>query len=71
MGLIAAGGLVGPIAALLLSRLLESLLFGVGPHDPISFIAVVLVLVAVAILAILIPALSAMKTNPGVARRVE
>jgi putative ABC transport system permease protein len=71
MRLIAAGGLAGLVAALALSRVLKSLLFSVGPHDPISFIAVVLVLVAVAALATLFPALSAMRTNPGEALRVE
>ena len=69
--LVALGGAVGLLAALLLSRLLKSLLFGIGPHDPASFIAVTLLLVLVALAATLIPARSAMKTDLMAALRWE
>jgi putative ABC transport system permease protein len=69
--LVAAGGSVGLIAALAVSRVLKSLLFAVGPHDPASFIAVTLLLALVAIAAILVPARLAMKTDPMAALRCE
>ena len=69
--LIALGGLFGLCAALGLSRLLKSLLFSVGPYDPISFIGVVLLLTLVALVATLVPARSAMKVDPVVALRHE
>ena len=69
--LIALGGIVGLVAALALSRVLKSLLFGLSPYDPMSFICVVLLLTIVALLATLIPARSAMKVDPVVALRPE
>ena len=59
------------MAALALSRVLQSVLFGVSPHDPISFGAVTVLLALVALMAILIPARSAMKTDPMTALRWE
>ena len=44
---------------------------GVSPHDPVSFAAVVVLLALVALIAILIPARSAMKTGPMTALRWE
>ena len=55
MRLILIGGAVGLLAALGLSRVLQSVLFGVGPHDPVSFVAVTVLLALVALVAILIP----------------
>lgn len=69
--LVALGGCIGLISALLLSRVLKSLLFGIGPHDPASFIAVTVLLALVALAATLIPARSAMKTDPMAALRWE
>ena len=69
--LIAIGGAIGLAAALGLSRVLQTVLFGVSPHDPISFGAVTLLLALVALIAILIPARSAMKTDPMTALRCE
>lgn len=62
---------VGLAAAFALSHLLKSLLFAVGPHDPVSFIAVTLLLGIVALAATLIPARAAMKTDPMTALRQE
>ena len=62
--LIALGGAVGLVAALLLSHVLKSLLFGISPHDPATYIAVAALLALVALAATLIPARSAMKTDP-------
>lgn len=69
--LIALGGIVGLVCALALSRVLKSLLFSISPYDPISFIAVALLLIIVALVAILIPARSAMKADPVIALRHE
>jgi len=69
--LIALGGAVGLVAALALSRILKSLLFGIGPHDPASFMAVALLLGFVAVAATLIPARAAMRTDPMAALRWE
>ena len=62
---------LGLIGALLLSRLLRSLLFAVGPTDPITFAAVPLLLVAAALLACWLPARRATKVDPMVALRAE
>ena len=69
--LIVLGGVVGLGAALAAAQLLKSLLFHVGTHDPVSFIAVTLLLALVALAATLIPARAAMNTDPMNALRVE
>jgi predicted permease len=65
------GGVVGLAASLALSRVLQNVLFGVSPHDPVSFAAVTVLLALVALIAIFIPARSAMKTDPMTALRTE
>ena len=69
--LITAGGAAGFAAAFAVSHLLRSMLFEIGPHDPVSFGSVALLLSLVASLATLIPARSAMKTDPMKALRCE
>ena len=69
--LILIGGFLGLAMAFALARVLESVLFSVSPHDPISFAAVTVLLALVALIAILIPARSAMKTDPMTALRWE
>ncbi len=69
--LIVLGGAVGIGAAIGATQLLKSLLFQVDPHDPISFVVVVVVLGLVALAATLVPARSAMKTDPMKALRYE
>lgn len=62
---------IGAVAALGLSGLLSSVLLGVAPTDPGTFTAVAVGLAVVALLASLIPARSATKTDPVEALRVE
>ena len=69
--LIVPGVLLGLVLALALSRLLSSLLFNVGPHDPLAFAVVTCLLILVALLATLIPATSAIRVNPTVALRCD
>jgi predicted permease len=69
--LIVMGGLVGLGGALACAQLLKSLLFNVGPHDPVTYVAVVVVLAVVALAATLIPSRAAMKVEPVVALRYE
>jgi putative ABC transport system permease protein len=69
--LIVVGGVIGLCVSLVLSRVLESVLFGVGPRDPVTFVGVPVVLALVALVAVLIPARAAMKTDPVTALRWE
>jgi ABC-type antimicrobial peptide transport system permease subunit len=60
---------IGTAASFGASRLIASLLFGTTPTDPITFLAMVLVLGAIALLAGYIPARRASRINPMVALR--
>ena len=64
-----AGLAVGIAAALALTRLMTSLLFGVGARDPLTFAAAGLLLVVVSIAASIVPALRATRVDPVVALR--
>ena len=65
------GIMIGTIASLGVTRLLRSLIFGVTPTDPLTFVAVPIVLLVVAIAACYIPARRAMRVDPMSALRCE
>ena len=62
---------IGTAGALALGRVMSSLIFDVRPTDPITFLAVTVLLAAIALLASLIPAYRATKVDPMVALRYE
>jgi putative ABC transport system permease protein len=62
---------IGGLGALALLRLMQKLLFEVNSTDPLTFIAITLLLLVVSLLACWIPARRAMRVDPLVALRVE
>jgi predicted permease len=71
LALAVAGAALGLVGALIVSHLMAGLLFGVSPTDPLTFVAVTLVLTVVALAASYIPAMRAMRVDPLVALRYE
>ena len=65
----AAGLLIGIPAALVVSRLLGSLLYGVSPTDPLIFSLAAAAVLSVSVLACCVPALRAMRVDPLTALR--
>jgi len=69
--IIAIGLLIGLGAALAMGRLVGSALIGIGPNDPLTFVTVSAMLLAVGVAACYIPARRAAKVDPVVALRHE
>ncbi len=65
------GVLIGTVGALAMGHLLSSLIYGVKPTDPATFVVVALLLAAIALFASVIPAYRAAKVDPMVALRYE
>lgn len=65
------GCVIGSVLALILTRFIASLLHGVTPIDPITFIGVTLVLIATTLLACSLPAYRAARIDPMMALRLE
>jgi predicted permease len=66
-----AGIAIGLIGAFLLTRVMNTMLVGISPHDPITFASGALVLLVVAIIASSVPALRAARVEPVTALRAE
>ncbi len=69
--LVALGTVLGLAGAAALTRFMASLIFGIGVHDPLTFLAVAAILICVAAAASYIPARRAMRVDPMVALRYE
>ena len=66
-----SGAAVGSVLALLLAQAMRTLLYGLSPLDPVTFVLVPLLLAAVALAASALPARRAASVDPAVALRCE
>jgi len=71
LGLAAVGVAIGLLSALVTSRVMSSLLYVIKPYDWVTFLAVLVLMVCVALVACYIPARRATKVDPMVALRYE
>ena len=69
--LVAVGGAIGLALGATVGRTLESLLYGVGGIDPVSFVAAPLLLLLVGLVAAFIPARRASRVDPARVLRAE
>ena len=71
LALAIAGTLVGLLVSAACMRLMQSLLYGISPTDPLTYAAVAIFLTAVALMACYVPARRATKVDPMIALRYE
>ncbi|MFP5265682.1 MAG: ABC transporter permease [Blastocatellia bacterium] len=71
MSMVLLGVSIGMVASFVLTRFMTSLLYGVTPTDPLTFVAVAVLLSAIALLAIVLPARKAARVDPLVALKYE
>ena len=69
--LVVSGLAIGIVAAFLTTRTMQALLFGVAPTDPLTFVAVPVVLIVTAVVATWVPATFASRADPASALRSE
>jgi predicted permease len=67
--LLAIGLVLGVIGAFFAARVIQGLLFGVAPHDPVTFTAVALLMAAIGLIACWVPALRASRIDPAITMR--
>lgn len=65
-----AGGVVGALGVAIVSRLVESVLFGIAPQDPLTIATSAAVLVMAVLAASWLPARRAARINPVAAMRI-
>ncbi len=71
MALAGIGVGIGLVTAYFATKVMTSLLFGIGAKDPLTFVAIALVIIGVALAACFVPARRATKVDPMVALRYE
>ena len=67
--MVGAGIVVGLLGAVLLQHLIEAMLFNVRPGDPVTYVSVTVLLIVVALLAAIVPAVRATRVDPMIALR--
>ena len=69
--LVGVGLVIGLVSAFILTRVMSGLLYGISAPDPVTFLSIAFVLLAVALLASYIPALRATRVDPMIALRAQ
>jgi putative ABC transport system permease protein len=69
LALVGGGAAVGLVTALLVTRLMKGLLYGVSAADPLTYLAITVLLLAIATLACYVPGRRAMSVDPLIALR--
>lgn len=67
--LLAIGLVVGVVGAYFAARVIRDLLFGVAPHDPVTFAGVTALMAVIGVVACWLPALEASRIGPAIAMR--
>jgi putative ABC transport system permease protein len=67
--LVVRGLVLGVVATFFASRVIQGLLYGVAPHDPVTLITVAVMMAAIGVVACWIPALRAARIDPVITMR--